>query len=170
MRFSSTITVLAFAALHAVPASAQTSTQQLSPNAPEDRPVTATAVCQWQAMLKAIEPYVAQARQSYPEARRRFVGRAQPVRPFFVTTQLHDAKGHHEQVFVAVDSIVGARIFGTIANPLNVVQGYRYQQPYSFDDTELFDWTFANPDGSEEGNVVGKFIDTYTPPRECRDA
>jgi len=109
MRLSSSIIiVLALASLHSAPASAQSSTPQLSPNAPEDRPVSATAVCQWQAMVKAMEPYVAQARQSYPDARRRFVGRAQPVRPFFVTTQLHDAKGHHEQVFVAVDSIVGA--------------------------------------------------------------
>jgi hypothetical protein len=170
MRHSSSIILLAGIALHATPASAQTSAPRLSPNAPEDRPVVATAECQWQAMLKAIEPYVAQARLSYPDARRRFLSRAQPVRPFLATTQLHDAKGHHEQVFVEVDSIVGARIFGTIGNPINLVQGYRNGQKYSFDDAELLDWTFANPDGSEEGNVVGKFIETYTPPRECRDA
>jgi hypothetical protein len=170
MRLFPSIIVLALASLGTVPASAQTPTHRLSPNAPEDRPVSGDAVCQWQIMLKAMEPYVAKARQSYPDARRRFVGRAQPVRPLFVTTQLHDAKGHHEQVFVAVDSIVGARIFGTLSSPINVVQGYRYRQPYAFDDKELVDWTFANPDGSEEGNVVGKFIETYTPPRECREA
>jgi hypothetical protein len=170
MRQFSSIIMLALASLHALPASAQAPTPQLSPNAPEDRPVSATAVCQWQAMAKAMEPYVAQARQSYPDARRRFAGRAQPVRPFFVTTQLHDANGRHEQVFVAVDSIVGARIFGTLSSPINVVQGYRYRQHYDFDEGELLDWTFANADGSEEGNVVGKFIETYTPPRECRDA
>jgi hypothetical protein len=170
MRLSSSIIMLALASLHTVPASAQAPARRLSPNAPEDRPVSATAVCQWQAMLKAMEPYVAQARQSYPDARRRFVGRAQPVRPLFVTTQIHDAKGHHEEVFVAVDSIVGARIFGTLSSPIDIVQGYRYRQPYDFDDSELVDWTFANPDGSEEGNVVGKFIETYTPPRECREA
>ena len=170
MRQFSLIIMLAAASLHSVRAAAQAPTPQLSPNAPDDRPVSATAVCQWQAMLKAMAPYVAQARRTYPDARRRFVGRAQPVRPLFVTTQLHDAKGHHEQVFVAVDSIVGARIFGTLSSPINVVQGYRYRQPYNFDDSELLDWTFASPDGSEEGNVVGKFIETYTPPRECRDA
>jgi hypothetical protein len=27
----------------------------------------------------------------------------------------------------------------------------------------------SNPDGSEEGNEVGKFLDTYTPPAACAD-
>lgn len=63
-------------------------------------------------------------------------------------------------MFVAVDNIVGSYIFGTPASPINVVQGYRYRQPYSFDDSGLVDWTVANPDGSEEGNVVGKFMET----------
>jgi hypothetical protein len=27
----------------------------------------------------------------------------------------------------------------------------------------LLDWLITRPDGTEEGNVVGKFIDTYRP-------
>ena len=42
-----------------------------------------------------------------------------------------------------------------------VVSGYAYKQPYSFPESELVDWLIAKPDGSEEGNVVGKFLDTY---------
>jgi hypothetical protein len=30
-------------------------------------------------------------------------------------------------------------------------------------EAELLDWLITKPDGSEEGNVVGKFLDTYRP-------
>ncbi len=39
----------------------------------------------------------------------------------------------------------------------------RRQQEYSFNEDELLDWLISKPDGSEEGNVVGKFLDTYGP-------
>ena len=28
---------------------------------------------------------------------------------------------------------------------------------------EVLDWTISKPDGTEEGNFVGKFLDTYRP-------
>jgi uncharacterized protein YegJ (DUF2314 family) len=149
-------------------AQGQAANGQMAPNAPADRLVPATADCQWLALRKAMEPYVAQARETYPEARRRFIARPQPARPMFVTTQLHDTGGRREQVFVAVDSIVGPRIYGSLASEVSTVQGYQYHQPISLDESDLMDWMFANPDGSEEGNVVGKFLDSYTPPA-CRE-
>jgi hypothetical protein len=32
---------------------------------------------------------------------------------------------------------------------------------YAFAETEVMDWLISHPDGSEEGNFVGKFLDTY---------
>ena len=88
----------------------------------------------------------------------------------FVTTILTDTAKRHEQVFVAVDSIVGTRIHGTIASDIGIVAGHHAGQRYSLDEADLIDWMFANPDGSEEGNVVGKFMETYTPPKSCGSA
>jgi hypothetical protein len=34
---------------------------------------------------------------------------------------------------------------------------------YATAETELLDWLITKPDGTEEGNVVGKFLDTYQP-------
>jgi hypothetical protein len=34
---------------------------------------------------------------------------------------------------------------------------------YATAEAELLDWLIAKPDGAEEGNVVGKFLDTYQP-------
>ena len=112
-------------------------------------------------------PYVAQARASYPAARERFRVGLLPGHTFFVTTRLHDAAGREEQAFVVVDSITNGMIAGRIASQIGVVQGFRYGQPYSFPETDLVDWMVSRPDGSEEGNVVGKFLDSYTPPRGC---
>lgn len=143
---------------------------ELAPNAPKDRPVDAVRQCQWRATLDAIAPHVAQARATYPAARERFM-RGLPARhTMFVTTRLADGAGRVEQVFVAVDSIRGSTVAGRIWSQIQVVRGYSYRQPYAFPDTALVDWMVARPDGSEEGNVVGKFLDTYRVPAACADS
>ena len=139
----------------------------LPPNAPPDKPRGVGARCLLDAMNQAMAPYVAQARSNYPAARERFRAGLPRGYTFFVTTRLHDAAGHEEQVFVVVDSITSGMIAGRIASPINVVRDFRYGQPYTFPEAELVDWMVSRPDGSEEGNVVGNFLDGYTPPRSC---
>lgn len=143
---------------------------ELAPTAPKDRPVSAAQLCQRNALYRAIAPFVAAARASYPEARRRFLAGLQRGETFFVTVRLRDSLDRHEQVFVVVDSIVRDTIAGRIWSRVEVVQGYRLRQPYAFPETELLDWLIAKPDGTEEGNVVGKFLDTYRPPATCTDS
>jgi hypothetical protein len=78
---------------------------------------------------------------------------------FFAVTRLRDAAGRSEQVFVAVSRIEGGRIYGRIWSRIQNVGGFQWGQPYDFPETELVDWLIAHPDGSEEGNFVGKFLD-----------
>ncbi len=139
----------------------------LPPNAPTDKPQGVNGSCLLDAMHQAMAPYVAQARASYSAARERFRAGLPHGYTFFVTTRLHNAAGREEQVFVVVDSITNGTIAGRIASPINVVREFRYGQAYSFPETELVDWMVSRPDGSEEGNVVGNFLDSYTPPRSC---
>jgi hypothetical protein len=68
-----------------------------------------------------------------------------------------------EQVFIRVAHIDGDRITGNIASQIQLVVGFRPGQTHSFVDADLVDWLITKPDGSEEGNVVGKFLDTYRP-------
>jgi hypothetical protein len=147
---------------------------ELAPNAPPDRPVSLTQRCQLAALRRAIAPLSAAARASFPEARRRFEAGLPPGHTFFATTLLRDAAGREEQVFVAIDSVVGpadsARVAGRIWSPVQLVRGYMYRQPYTFDAAALVDWMIARPDGTEEGNAVGKFLDTYRPPAVCTDS
>jgi hypothetical protein len=113
------------------------------------------------AVERAITPYVAKARQTYPAAKARFMSGLPRGETFFVTTRLRGRDGTMEQVFVRVSKITGSQISGTIASQLMLVDGYRPGQEYSFNDANLIDWLIAKPDGTEEGNVVGKFLDTY---------
>lgn len=142
----------------------------VAPNAPPDRGMDATTDCQWRAAVKAMAPFVAQARATFPEARRRYVAGLGSRSTFFVATRLHDDRGRTEQVFVAVDSVGEASVMGRIWSQIEVVSGYRLRQPYTLPDSEVVDWMFSKPDGSEEGNVVGKFLDTYKPPATCTDS
>ena len=139
---------------------------ELAPNAPQDKPAGVTD-CQLKDFLRATAPYIEKAKASLPRAIARFQAGLPRGETFFITARLTDSQGRFEQAFVAVDSIVGRRIVGRIWNEITVVSGYRLGQRYELADSSVVDWTISKPDGSEEGNEVGKFLDTYQPPASC---
>ncbi|QEH37487.1 hypothetical protein OJF2_60780 [Aquisphaera giovannonii] len=134
---------------------------KLSPNAPPDQPVQAKSQAQAEAHQAAIAPYVEQGRKTYPDAKGRYLAGLPADQHFFAVTNLHDTTGMSEQVFVAVTGIHGGRITGRIASEILGVKGFRSGDVYSFPESELVDWLITHPDGSEEGNVVGKFLDEW---------
>ena len=135
----------------------------LAPNAPQDRPIDidgtdpGDAQAKWNAL---VAPYVEQGRATYPEAKRRYLAGLPPGHTFFVTTILRDHEDHFENVFVVVDKVAGQKVTGRIATQVNLVRGYRDGQLLVFPESDLIDWLISKPDGSEEGNYVGKFLDT----------
>lgn len=129
---------------------------------PKDKPVQARSNATQQRIEDAIAPYVTEARKTWPAARKRYLAGLPAGQVFAVTVKLFDGdKG--ETVFVQVRKIEGTKITGSIANDLNVVRNYRPQQVIEVDERDILDWTIAHPDGTEEGNVVGKFLDGYQP-------
>jgi len=135
----------------------------LSPDAPKDDPVPISGNEATRKFDEAIKPYVEKARKTYPEAKKRFLAGLPPKHTFFVTTRLHDDTGAFEQVFIAVKEIKNGRIKGLIWNDIQTVRGYKNGDSYEFPESEILDWLIAKPDGTEEGNFVGKFLDTYNP-------
>jgi hypothetical protein len=132
----------------------------VAPNAPQDRPQSVEAD-DAKKFEEAIKPYVEKAKKTYPDAKRRFLEGLPPKESFFITTRLHDKQGRFEQVFVAVKEIKDGTVKGVIWSEIELVSGYKMGDTYSFPETELLDWTISKPDGTEEGNFVGKFLDTY---------
>lgn len=157
MKFKILPVIFAIAWGIAIPAAAQ----ELSPNAPKDKPAGYDTREQVAAMDRAIAPYVAKARATYPDAKKRYLAGLPPLNIFFVTVRLHDKNGVFEQVFIAVKSIKGDLITGTIASDLESVKEFKRGQEYLCKESEILDWLISRPDGSEEGNYVGKFLDTY---------
>jgi hypothetical protein len=140
----------------------------LSHNAPKDQPVDARGKKEAEEYEKAIAPYVAEGRRTYPDAKKRYLEGLPPGHSFFVVTNLRDGSGVNEQVFISVAHIKDGRVTGRIASNILAVRGYKEGNPYSFPESELVDWLITRPDGSEEGNVVGKFLDEWqkTRPRK----
>jgi uncharacterized protein YegJ (DUF2314 family) len=135
-------------------------TPQPSPTPPQDQTfsVNSEEIEKFEAAMK---PYIEKARKTYPEARTRYLAGLPAKHAFYVTTRLHDKQGHYEQVFIAVREIRGETIKGVIASELEFITDYRRGESYSFPEAELIDWTIVKPDGTEEGNFVGKFLDEY---------
>jgi uncharacterized protein YegJ (DUF2314 family) len=133
----------------------------LSPNAPQDRPTEVTSRAKAREIEAAIAPYIEKARQTYPDAKRRYLETLPAGHRFFAVTRLRDGANREEQVFVAVTGITNGRIFGWIASDIQAVSKFRKGNSHSFAESELVDWLITRPDGTEEGNLVGKFFDTY---------
>ena len=115
---------------------------------------------------KAVAPYVARAKKTWPDAKARFWKGLPKGQTLYVTYRLRENKGkQQETVFVAVKSIntKTSLIVGKIANILATVRTFKTGQWVKFSEVDLLDWTITRPDGTEEGNVVGKFLDSYKP-------
>lgn len=48
-----------------------------------------------------------------------------------------------------------------LATELIKLKSYLHGKLYVFPESEVVDWTILSPDGKEEGNFVGKFLDEY---------
>ena len=126
--------------------------------APVDRPVAGDS-SGLECLDSAIAPLIAQSRQLLPDFLRRVsAGLPSGGRPT-VTTRLVDAGGRTEQVFVTVDSVRGELFYGRVASPVIFVRGYRVWQPVQISTDRVLDWTISRPDGTEEGNRIGKYLD-----------
>ncbi len=135
----------------------------LSPNAPVDRPVAVRGRSSDEALArlrKLTAPYTQKALATYPDAKGRYLAGLPQGETFFVTTVVRDSAGRFEQIFILVDQIDGNVVKGRIASEILAVDGYRHGQPHTFHEADIVDWLISKPDGSEEGNFVGKFLDT----------
>src|SRR5262245_14732127 len=130
-------------------------------NAPVDRPFHATKE-QLIEYDKAIAPYVAKARATYPAAKKRFLAGLPPGYSFSVRVRLRDSSGHREDSFLTVNKISGEKISGELGT-VSLLRNYKTGQTISVNESEIDNWVILRPDGSEEGNYVGKFLDHYKP-------
>lgn len=106
-----------------------------------------------------MKPYVEQAQKTFPGVRARFLAGLQKGQSLFVMTRLYDECARSELAFISVTRIQGGIVEGRIwSNLPNIITSYRFRDPYAFPETQLVDWLITHPDGTEEGNLAGKFM------------
>jgi hypothetical protein len=128
--------------------------------APTQAPPRATVydagLAQWQ---ERIAPLVARARATYPAAKQRYLAGLPGGESFYVTIVLRDPTGRYEEVFVRVEHIESGLIAGHLGSDVYLVEGHQVGEAMQVREDEVLDWTISTPDGQEEGNLIGKFID-----------
>jgi hypothetical protein len=130
---------------------------------PPDKPVALLTKERLAMYDKAIAPYIAKARATYPGAKKRFLAGLPPGHRFSVRIPLVDRDGAREDSFMVVETIKGGNITGVINSRLALVKDYKTGQRMTFPESKIDNWLILRPDGTEEGNAVGKFLDTYRP-------
>jgi len=134
--------------------------EPLSKNSPTDKPHSIINDEHLKKYEILIEPYVKKAIETLPYAKNHFLSGLKKGEAFFLTTRIYDNEGNFEQIFVRVNEWIGKNIKGTIASDLNTVKGYKHGQLIEFPESAILDWTISKSNGEEEGNYVGKFLDT----------
>ena len=134
--------------------------------APQDERGNTTGPMSHEAYDQAIAPYVAKARATYPAAKKRYLAGLPPNYQFFVWTRLYQSggkgqRGRAEDIFIDVHTIKDGLIYGVIANTPVFVTNYRQGESVKFPESEVMNWVIVRPNGTEEGNYVGKFLDHW---------
>src|SRR5213075_1960517 len=112
------------------------------PKTPKDKPVHAEGSQQMTDVERAIQPYVAKARKTYPAAKKRFLAGLPPKYIFSLTTKLWNrSHTRFEVIFVAVDRIKEGTLFGHVATHTVQPVGYRFGDAISFPESQVIDWT-----------------------------
>jgi hypothetical protein len=154
--------LLAASMFCAATVAAQTDPSPQNTAPPPDKPVAATSddIAKYEA---AIAPYIQKARDTLPDTKKRFLAGLPQGQILYVTVRLTDPQGRFEQAYVKVNSWTGTVIKGTLASDMDLVKKYKKGDALTCRDSQVMDWTITKPDGTEEGNFVGKFLDTYKP-------
>lgn len=138
---------------------AQTNNEPSKKIPPTDDPVVMTEKGH-DAFSEQIEKLIIKAKKTYPSAKKRFLKGLPDGYNFYVTTAITDNEGHVEQVFVHIIKIEEKMIYGKIANNIEIIKGFHLGQDVSVSEEEIVDWTITSSDGKEEGNLIGKYIDS----------
>lgn len=144
--------------------------EQARSRAPVDQSTATRGKEQAEAYDRAIAPYVAKARASYPSAKKRYLAGLPLGYTFAVWIRLYQndekaRENRHEDVFVEVQGIKNGMIRGYISNNMDLLTNYKKAQKIEFPESDVKNWVIVRPDGSEEGNDVGKFLEHWKPPK-----
>ena len=158
-----TTVIGAFNRTEAVPHVPESTEAAIPPEAtaPPDKSVKTNSRAENERLDKAIEPYVAKARAGLPALKKQFNAGMPKEEMLLLTVRVYDPDGKFEQVFVTVQSWTDAEVSGNIASEVIGIKSHKMGDTITFEPAKILDWTLVKSDGTEEGNVVGNFLNTF---------
>ena len=133
--------------------------------APPDKPQTVAGSKAVEAYERAIAPYVAKARASYPAAKKRYLRGLPRGYQFTIWTRLCESEAVCEDLYVLVDNIKDGIIYGRVNNRPIGLRKHRLGTRVRVPESRVRNWVVLRPDGSEEANELGNFLDRWKPPK-----
>ena len=125
-------------------------------NAPVDKPKNITP-----DMQHHIADLSRVARKALPGVQARFQAGLPDGQILSIVTTLRDAPMRRsENAFIQVLTWQKRTIHGVIVSEIINVTRYKTGDPITITDDDVVDWCISRPDGTEEGNTVGKYMDT----------
>ena len=128
----------------------------IADNAPVDCAFETTA----NDLFGVIEEKSPEAMKSWPDAKARFQHGLPDKHSLFITFVPVDQEQRAEYVFLAVDDISDEGVSGRLWTEVFNVQGFKFGDRFLVDEEAISDWLITKPDGSEDGNLIGKYLDT----------
>jgi len=101
---------------------------------------------------------IIKARRCLHQIKRRYQDGLKAGENLVLTARIFDRSGVFEQVFAEVQDWAGDSVTAVIASDLDAVRDYKTGQTITFSEKNVLDWIIIRPDGSEEGNFVGKYL------------
>ncbi len=108
---------------------------------------------------RLLAPHIAAARRSLPAAKQRFLKGLPRGSTFFVTIAVQDGR-NKENAYVKVERWNTEQITGVMATELRMVRRHKMGDRLVVSENDVIDWTITSERGDEEGNFIGKFLDS----------
>ncbi|WP_152981611.1 hypothetical protein [Hymenobacter sp. AT01-02] len=102
---------------------------------------------------------VKEARRTLSQARQRYQRGLPAGTNLYLTARVLNEVAAPEPVLVAVDTWQGNHISGRIVRTTADGRATTATDPVDFDEPAVLDWLVLRPDGAEEGNYLGKFLE-----------
>ena len=127
-----------------------------------DKPGTLSAekIAQFE---EAIMPHVQEARSKLPKVKQRFQEGLDEGEMLYVVVRLPRSGGGFEQTYVVVKDWQGEDLLGAAPGQSVGLAAAPAGELVSFKEGSILDWVIVKPDGYEEGNFVGRFLEGYRP-------
>jgi hypothetical protein len=111
---------------------------------------------------KTIASYIAAGVGSYPAAKKRYENGLPRTDRFYVVARLARGAGICAMAVVRVSGIdeQNGTVNGRIENEIDGRLGYHEKDEITVPESAVIDWKIAHSDGSVEGDVVGKFLNS----------